>query len=87
VLTTSGSFGADRYRHYVVTYDGTNVRWYIDGQLNTTRAVTFQTNAGTDAFVVGRGDQPGKDVIDEVALYNKALSAAAVASHHQAATG
>jgi RHS repeat-associated protein len=73
------------FRHFAITYDGTNVRWYVDGVLQTTTAVSYPTNANTDPFAIGRGDQGGgqygNNVIDEVAVYPAALPAQALRSH------
>ncbi len=44
-------------------------------------------NLGTTALELGNGDagNPGKVVLDEVALYASALSGTQVADHHRAA--
>jgi RHS repeat-associated protein len=76
------------FRHFAISYDGTNVRWYVDGVLQTTTAVVYPTNANTDPFAIGRGDQwggqYGNNVVDEVAVYPSALSAQALRTHFSA---
>jgi len=74
------------YRYFVVTYDGTRVRWYVDGSLATTSAISFPASSNTDLFEIGKGDtgQFANDDIDEVALYSTALSATRIADHYSA---
>lgn len=80
-----GSLVADRFRHLAATYDGTSVRWYVDGALVSTSARTFPVSAGTAPLVLGQGDEPGSSTLDEVALYATALPAARIAAHVAAA--
>jgi hypothetical protein len=70
-----------------VTYDGTTLRWYVDGAQVASRAVTFPANAGTAPLQFGRGDQYGDEAMDEVAVYTAALPANRVSAHYAAATG
>lgn len=72
------------FNHFVVTYDGGTVRWYVNGALQTTKTATFPTNNGTDAFVVGRGDEYGTMTVDELAVYPSALDGGTVQSHYNA---
>lgn len=84
VTTTADALRADVYRHFVVTYDGSTVRWYVDGVQNSSASVTYPTNAGTSSLKLGTGDQAGQQSLDEVAVYNSALSATRVAAHFTA---
>jgi RHS repeat-associated protein len=81
--TGSGALVTDRFRHFAVTYDGINVKWYVDGVLKSTTAAVFATNIDLSSVQIGKGDTTnyGKTAIDEVAFYNKALSAADVKRH------
>jgi hypothetical protein len=74
------------FRYFVVTYDGSTVRWYVDGMLASTQAATFPTSAGGFAFQLGKADFYGNNELDEVALYDAALSAARIAAHYTAGT-
>jgi hypothetical protein len=74
------------FHHFVVTYDGSNVRWYVNGVLKTTVAMNFPPNNGTQALTIGEGDEYGNNGIDEVALYSTTLSAARIAAHYAAGT-
>lgn len=71
-------------RHLVVTYDGANVRWYVDGALSTTTAVTFPASSGTAAVTFG-GNWTSTDQtkIDEPALYATALTHERVNVHYK----
>jgi hypothetical protein len=79
-LTTTG------WRHFAVTYDATSLRWYVDGSVVTTVSRSFATSAGTAPLQIGRGDEFGKQSLDEVAVYNRALTAAQIAAHRSAGT-
>ena len=81
------------YHHVVATKNGGTIRIYLDGR-NVTQAVANQTLANTStALQIGRflnsstgatsSHFPGE--LDEVAVYGHALSAAAVARHHEMA--
>ncbi|MDQ3787856.1 MAG: hypothetical protein M3422_11495 [Actinomycetota bacterium] len=85
-VSISSNAGAltGNYRHFAVTYDGTNLRWYIDGALQTTTAVTYPANAGTSSLLLGQGDHAGDQTVDEVAMYDRALTGSQVAAHRQA---
>lgn len=94
VLGTAGGVGggewnshskltADVWHHVAVTYDGTAVRFYIDGKQDSnvvTTNIHFGTN--TQALMLG-ADLPGGDeffdgVMDDVRVYNRALDATEV---------
>jgi hypothetical protein len=83
-----GSLTTDRLRHFVVTYDGSNLRWFVDGAMASEAPASFPANQGSAPLELGQGDfgNPGAVELDEVALYPFALSLAQVNTHHQAAT-
>jgi hypothetical protein len=83
VATNAGAL-TNSLNHFVVTFDGGTMRWYVNGALQTTKAVSFPTNNGSDPFVVGRGDEYGTITVDELAVYGNALDGGAVASHYDA---
>ena len=85
IATPAGVFNTTAWHDYAVSYDGATVRWYVDGQAVSSRAVTFPTNAGTDQLKLGRGDRFGNDYLDEVAIYASALSPTRVGAHYSAA--
>ena len=81
--TGSGALTSS-FRYFVVTYDGSNVRWYVNGVLKATAAMNFPPNTGTQPLTIGEANEYGNDGIDEVAIYSTALSAARVSAHYAA---
>jgi len=93
--TPTGSFAVvngptvqlDKWTHLMGTYDGSRMRFYTDGRyrgsLVTTQGVN--RNAGT-RFEIGGGPRFAGD-LDEVAVYDTALSAERVAAHYLTARG
>jgi len=77
--------------HVVVTYDGTDAKIYVNGLLEGTLnrpfgvgAGSFEANTSAPAWIGARSAaEPGfySGVIDEVAVYNYALSQAQVQKH------
>ena len=80
--TYAGALTTKGFRHFVVTYDGSAVRWYVDGSLQTSSPVTYPANAGTGPLQFGRGDHFGKELIDEVAVYDRALGPDRIRAHY-----
>ena len=76
------------YKHFVVTYDGVTLRWYVNGALSTSTALSYPSNASSAALTLGLGDagQYGKNVLDDVAVYQTALSATRIAEHYNVGT-
>ncbi len=74
--------------HCVATYDGTNLRLYINSVLQGTLACTPAISL-TYCYI-GTEDSPRDDffpgVVDEVAIYGTALSAARIQAHYNAGT-
>lgn len=73
--------------HAVVTYDGTNLRIYVNGFLWNTLAASGHV-ASNDGLVIGAGNTgaanfwPG--LISSIALYNTTLTAARIKAHYMA---
>jgi hypothetical protein len=101
-LVTSGSglinmsggvaFTAGNVYHLVCTYDGAHAITYVNGVQQNSVAATGTISENTLAHFVAAGDFEAADnrwfdgVMDEVALYGTALSAARVLAHYQAGT-
>jgi len=67
------------WHHHAATYDGSTTRYYIDGVLYNTSTVTVSTVGTT--LEIGReldGDNMFNGTIDEVRIYDRALSAAEI---------
>jgi hypothetical protein len=71
------------WSHLAATYDGSNVRMYVNGTLAGTTAVTGSITTSTDVLRIGGNSIWGeyfKGMIDEVRIYSRALSATEIAS-------
>jgi hypothetical protein len=84
---------ANQWVHSVITYDGTNLNFYINGALDKTQnigVISFDTAAG---YPVSLGqDPPGTNEffngrISKVSIYNRALTAAEVSQNFNALRG
>lgn len=80
----------DTWVHAVVTYDGSFQRMYIDGALSQTSNASAITPIGGGAGFFTIGDREPAQFrkldgrLDELAIYDKALSDAAIARHYAA---
>ena len=67
-----------QWHHLAGTYDGTRVKFYVDGQLKTTTDHAGHIDASTANLNIGRvSDWPGNcfpGTIDNARIYNRALS-------------
>ncbi len=71
-----GSFNGV-WHHLAGTYDGTNLKLYIDGKLEATAAYTGSIGSSSFSVNIGRNAQTGqfyKGVIDDVRIYNRTLT-------------
>jgi hypothetical protein len=70
--------------HVVASYDGTTARLYVNGSLVNSLATTYQpATTPVDLTIASRnGNNFTRAVLDDVALYNYALSPAQVATHY-----
>ena len=93
VIDGNYALTTNQWVHSVITYDGTNVNFYINGALDKTQnigSITFDTGAG---FAVSLGqDPPGSNEffngrIAKATIYNRALTAAEVAQNYNALKG
>ncbi len=83
--TTEPSEGV--WHHAVSTYDGTNMRVYVDGVLKQTCAATGSINISGGGIEIGSFASTGypfKGVIDEVRIYNRALSLSEISDLYKA---
>lgn len=86
-LTGTRTLSANVWYHVVATYDGANLRTYIDGTLDNTGADTRNPTDGEDTLKIGaRGNDAGTPLngsIDDVRIYNRALSAGEIQRLYQ----
>ncbi|MCX4471599.1 NEW3 domain-containing protein [Micromonospora sp. NBC_01655] len=75
-----------RWQHVAATYDGTTLRTYIDGQLQTSTPVAKAPTDGKGSLKLGARGDDGADRffggLDEVAIYDKALTPGQIDSHY-----
>jgi parallel beta-helix repeat protein/predicted outer membrane repeat protein len=92
-LDSSKVVNDDQFHHIVATYDGERLQIYIDGSLDASRDETKIPDKNNLSLRIGMRnnplDSPGRSVcsfegiIDEVAIYNRALSADEIQQHYQ----
>lgn len=86
-ITPTG-LSAGVWHHVAGTYDGANIKVYVDGQLNAQTAVSGAANNPSSAlFLIGKNAAGGpyfNGLIDEPAVYATALSATRIAAHYSA---
>ena len=74
---------ADRWYHAIVVYDNQNLKFYLDGKLdkNLTPGTNFQDNI-SDSISISDSTDTLQGVLDEVRIYNRALSIEEVRYHY-----
>jgi hypothetical protein len=89
-VTTGGSISsvqgtaaapANGWTHVALTYDGANLRLYVNGVQVRTSVVTNTIQASTSPLWIGGNSPYGEyfqGVIDEAQVYNRGLTAAEV---------
>ncbi|MBI5532026.1 MAG: LamG domain-containing protein [Deltaproteobacteria bacterium] len=89
-LTSSSFTQKDSWYHVVLTYDGAWMRFYINGvvdnEIAATGTLTYPGNG--HAMAIAACDVPASyynGSIDEVAVYDKALTATRILAHYNAA--
>ncbi|MDI6800287.1 MAG: DUF2341 domain-containing protein [Actinomycetota bacterium] len=83
VLCDFGLLPTDRYSHLVMTYDGVSLKTYRDSQLVDEKTLTGSLLKNSyPLYVAKRGKTYWKGIIDEVRVYNRALSAQEIATRH-----
>jgi hypothetical protein len=78
---TSYPVNGSTWIHVAATYDGSTIKLYINGTLESSRSASFQI--GVNDLALGIGAEPGgyrpmQGVIDDVRVYTRALSDAEI---------
>ena len=76
-----------RWHHLAMTYDGTELKVYLDGAPGGSKMIGKERRPGRGAFDIGRrpdGFVYFKGLVDEVRLYARALTAAEIKAHADA---
>jgi regulation of enolase protein 1 (concanavalin A-like superfamily) len=77
MLSTANSLALNTWTHIAGTYDGSSLRIYINGELSASVARTGPIGPSTYALTIGADTMHGSyygGLIDEVRIYNRALS-------------
>jgi len=87
-----GSITPNGYSHIVATFDGTTMILYVNGAVVQSSAAPQAIASFTDSFNVATySTQMTADcihgTIDEVAVYDHALTAARIQAHYRVGTG
>ena len=81
-----GSISVDNWYHVVGTHDGTNIKLYLNGTEVDSDTKVFSLDDSQN-FILGRNAEYAiehfKGTIDEVAIYNRALTIGEVQQHYQ----
>jgi len=81
---SSASISANNWYHAAVTFDGTDGRLYLNGQLDANFPVAMSTISIANVKIGSSyWDEYLSGKIDEVAVYNRALSSAEIADHYR----
>ena len=77
------------FYHVVGTYDGSVMRLYVNGVLESTNVANFPLDYGTRPVFIGTSGESSYDgklsgLVDEVSIYNRALSAGEIAAIYAA---
>lgn len=82
----TGSYSTGIWYFVVGTYDGSNERIYVNGVLSNTCAVTGNQDTSSDARIIGEiaGMDYFSGLIENVRIYNRALSAAEIQTIYNA---
>lgn len=78
------------WSHLALTFDGVTQKLYVDGNLVASRASTTQAQVGTGALRIGGNAMWGEHfdgLIDDVRIYDRAISAAEVATDRTTPVG
>ena len=85
IATPASELVTSAYRHFALVDNGSTATWYVNGSAVSSGQLAASLSAGTDPLILGQGDQAGRQALDDVAVYNSALSAARIAAHVNAA--
>ena len=89
-VATSPSIKLNRWYHFAIAYDGTNHKFYIDGQYDSASGLAITTPnsplyVGYPVYTAGNGHMNGN--VSQVLLYNRELSASEINQNYNATKG
>jgi len=87
VKTTTDQWNAETWYHLTGTYDGTNMKIYVNGLLQNSEPLSGDLHSESYSLGIGAFGEWGgyqfHGVIDEVAIYNIALTPEEIQQHYQ----
>jgi len=87
-MNSTGTLPPNTWSHVTLTYDGSAIRTYINGQLDSTKAYSNPLVASTSGISFGATEYPPlTGYTDEVRIYNRALTASEVEQLYTSAPG
>lgn len=90
-LASIRSVDDDKWHHIVAAYDGATKFIYIDGKLDNSASVTGTLAVNNQPVLIGaNAEQAGRNLtglLDEVAIYQRALNADQVREHYRLGSG
>ena len=81
---TSSQLALGQWTHVAITYDGTSIRYYLNGVLDSTYPESYVLSNSYSLFVGRTENQYFNGNLDEVGVYNRSLSAPEVLAHYNA---
>jgi hypothetical protein len=73
------------WSHITFTYDGINVRGYVNGTFSyLSGTVIYSTNTDSSSLLIGRADQHGNASVGTLQMYSRALSAQEILQNYTA---
>ncbi|HEV7860890.1 MAG TPA: FG-GAP-like repeat-containing protein [Pyrinomonadaceae bacterium] len=86
-LVSNGNVLLNTYTHIAVTYDGTTMSLYVNGALDASKTTTIGTlNQNSLPLSIGGGAADFAGAVDELEIYNRALSQTEIQSIYDAGT-
>ncbi|MEK7574182.1 MAG: LamG domain-containing protein, partial [Patescibacteria group bacterium] len=84
--TGSGSMGTNTWHYLAMTYDGSNIKIYLDGALasNNNFSLGFCNNPSSSYYIAQGSASPGVYLVDDARIYNRALSATEISAIYNA---
>ena len=91
IFTGVATLNNNQWYHLVMTYDGSNIKQYYDGNLDKTDAYSLSLYTSSSTVQIGRwGLTPTmffNGLIDDVRIYNRALSPSEITAHYNSGNG
>lgn len=91
LVTGATAIAVGSWHHLAAVFDGSHLTVYVDGKVDNTIATSITPGAGSGPLRLGaRGDDANQRLsggLDEVAVYDHALSASEIQSHYELGTG